>query len=142
MAFYLLLNISEDVKIEVKIRNKNVIPLLVRTLERCNVELLILAVSFLKKLSVFVENKSQMAEFGIVEKLAPLIPPSPPLQEQHQLQQQSKKAGAAASSGVTVGVGTSEEEAQFLAVVHKEPDLTNIILRLLFNLSFDLVLRF
>ena len=50
VAFYLLLNISEDVKIEVKIRNKNVIPLLVRTLERCNVELLILAVSFLKKL--------------------------------------------------------------------------------------------
>ena len=50
VAFYLLLNISEDVKIEVKIRNKNIIPLLVRTLERCNVELLILAVSFLKKL--------------------------------------------------------------------------------------------
>lgn len=142
VAFYLLLNISEDVKIEVKIRNKNVIPLLVRTLERCNVELLILAVSFLKKLSVFVENKSQMAEFGIVEKLAPLIPP--PLSPQQQQQQQSSESGPSKKSGSVgslVGVGTSEEEAEFLAVVHREPDLTNIILRLLFNLSFDLVLR-
>ena len=93
-------------------------------------------------LSVFVENKSQMAEFGIVEKLAPLIPP--PLSPQQQ-QQQSSESGPSKKSGSVgslVGVGTSEEEAEFLAVVHREPDLTNIILRLLFNLSFDLVLRF
>jgi len=141
VAFYLLLNISEDVKIEVKIRNKNVIPLLVRTLERCNVELLILAVSFLKKLSVFVENKSQMAEYGIVEKLAPLIPPPPQQQQQQQPQQQQSQSKKAAAVAMSVGVGSSEEEAQFLAIVHQEPDLTNIILRLLFNLSFDLVLR-
>ena len=81
-----------------------------------------------------------MAEFGIVEKLAPLIPPPP----QQQQQQQSSENGSKKSGPVSalLGLGSSEEEAEFLAVVHREPDLTNIILRLLFNLSFDLVHRF
>ena len=34
--------------------------MLVRLLERDNVDLLILVVSFLKKLSIFVENKAEM----------------------------------------------------------------------------------
>ena len=88
-----------------------------------------------RRSSVFVENKSQMAEFGIVEKLAPLVPP-PPQTAQASNGAASKKAAAATPAA------SSEEEAQFLAVVHREPDLTNIILRLLFNLSFDLTLRF
>ena len=41
-------------------KNKNVIQLLIKTLERDNFELLILVVSFLKKLSIFVENKNEM----------------------------------------------------------------------------------
>ena len=45
-------------------KNKNVVSLLVRTLNRDNAELLILVVSFLKKLSIFVENKNAMV--GIV----------------------------------------------------------------------------
>ena len=90
-----------------------------------------------RRSSVFVENKSQMAEFGIVEKLAPLVPP-PPQTVPASNGTASKKSAAAATTAITA---SSEEEAQFLAVVHREPDLTNIILRLLFNLSFDLTLR-
>ena len=85
-----------------------------------------------------------MAEFGIVEKLAPLIPsPSQQQQQSQEPQRPSSDAGSKKSGALAalVGVGSSEEEAEFLAVVHREPDLTNIILRLLFNLSFDLVLR-
>ena len=82
-----------------------------------------------------------MAEYGIVEKLAPLIPPPPQQQQQLQPQQQQSQSKKAVAVAMSVGVGSSEEEAQFLAIVHQEPDLTNIILRLLFNLSFDLVLR-
>ena len=60
MAFYLLLNLAEDLKVEMKMKNKGVINLLVTALDRNNFELLILVVSFLKKLSIFVENKQAM----------------------------------------------------------------------------------
>lgn len=60
VSYYLLLNLSEDLKVELKMRNKGIAKLLVRTLNRENVELLILVISFLKKLSIFVENKNDM----------------------------------------------------------------------------------
>ena len=60
VAFYLLLNLAEDIKTEMKMVNKRIVSLLVQTLTRENPELLILVVSFLKKLSVFIENKNQM----------------------------------------------------------------------------------
>ncbi|XP_070538501.1 kinesin-associated protein 3-like isoform X1 [Ptychodera flava] len=74
VSFYLLLNLAEDAKVELKMKNKNVIPMLVKTLDRDNYELLILVVSFLKKLSIFVENKTEMSESQIIEKLAKLVP--------------------------------------------------------------------
>jgi hypothetical protein len=60
VAYYLLLNLAEDLKVEMKMRNKSVVTFLVKTLERDNFELLILVVSFLKKLSIFIENKTEM----------------------------------------------------------------------------------
>ena len=45
-----------------KMINKKVVELLIQTLERENPELLILVVSFLKKLSIFIENKNQMVK--------------------------------------------------------------------------------
>ena len=60
VSYYLLLNLSEDLKVELKMHNKGVAKMLVKTLDRENVELLILVISFLKKLSIFVENKNEM----------------------------------------------------------------------------------
>ncbi|CAF2386926.1 unnamed protein product [Rotaria sp. Silwood2] len=60
VAFYLLLNLAEDLKVELKMRNKSIITQLIHALDRDNNDLLILVVSFLKKLSVFVENKNDM----------------------------------------------------------------------------------
>uniref|UniRef100_A0A8C2DRH3 Kinesin-associated protein 3b n=1 Tax=Cyprinus carpio TaxID=7962 RepID=A0A8C2DRH3_CYPCA len=74
VAFYLLLNLSEDTRTELKMRNKNIVHLLVKSLERENQELLVLVVSFLKKLSSFLENKNEMAEMDAVEKLTYLVP--------------------------------------------------------------------
>ncbi|MGH0134230.1 UNVERIFIED_CONTAM: hypothetical protein FKN15_003743 [Acipenser sinensis] len=74
VALYLLLNLAEDTRTELKMRNKNIVHMLVKTLNRDNFELLILVVSFLKKLSIFMENKNDMAEMGIIEKLAKLVP--------------------------------------------------------------------
>lgn len=60
VAIYLLLNLAEDTRIELKMRNKNIVHMLVKALDRDNFELLILVVTFLKKLSIFMENKNDM----------------------------------------------------------------------------------
>uniref|UniRef100_A0A3Q2UZ52 Kinesin-associated protein 3b n=1 Tax=Haplochromis burtoni TaxID=8153 RepID=A0A3Q2UZ52_HAPBU len=63
-----------DQMTELKMRNKNIVGLLVKVLERDDEELLVLVVSFLKKLSIFLENKNDMAEVDTVERLARLVP--------------------------------------------------------------------
>ncbi|XP_024944929.1 kinesin-associated protein 3 isoform X2 [Cephus cinctus] len=73
VAFYLLLNIAENTEVERKMRKKNVIGMLIKTLDRINNDLLILVVTFLKKLSIFRENKDIMAESNIIEKLPRLL---------------------------------------------------------------------
>lgn len=49
---------------------------LAKVLERRNVELLILSVTFLKKLSIYKENKDKMQECGLVGRLAQFVPVS------------------------------------------------------------------
>ncbi|XP_018316854.1 kinesin-associated protein 3 isoform X4 [Mycetomoellerius zeteki] len=74
VAFYLLLNIAENaMEVERKMRKKNVIGMLIKTLDRTNTDLLILVVTFLKKLSIFRENKDLMIEENIVDKLPRLL---------------------------------------------------------------------
>jgi len=63
VSFYLLLNLAEDIKVEMKMINKNTVSLLVAALDRNSPDLLILIVSFLKKLSIFIENKNKMVCF-------------------------------------------------------------------------------
>ena len=43
-------------------------------LERNNPDLLFIVLNFLKKLSIFGENKNEMKELGIIEKLNRFIP--------------------------------------------------------------------
>ncbi|XP_034244618.1 kinesin-associated protein 3 isoform X2 [Thrips palmi] len=69
VCIYLLLNIAENQRVEDKMRKKNVVGVLTKTLERTTPELLVLAVTFLKKLSLFKENKDVMAELNIIDKL-------------------------------------------------------------------------
>ncbi|KAF4518002.1 hypothetical protein B566_EDAN012754 [Ephemera danica] len=73
VAFYLLLNVAEDTRLEDKMRRKNIVGMLVKALDRDNQDLLLLVVTFLKKLSVFRENKDDMADMSVVEKLPPLV---------------------------------------------------------------------
>lgn len=73
ITFYLLLNISEDVSIEKKMRKRSVVTYLSSMLRRNNVELLILSVTFLKKLSIYKENKEEMVQCGIVGKLSKFV---------------------------------------------------------------------
>lgn len=65
VCFYLLLNIAEDTRVEDKMRKKNITGMLTKTLDRDNADLLILVVTFLKKLSLFKENVDDMVSFHI-----------------------------------------------------------------------------
>ncbi|XP_053694535.1 kinesin-associated protein 3 isoform X2 [Sabethes cyaneus] len=73
VAFYLLLNIAENVKLEEKMRKKNIVKMLLKALERQNFDLLVLVVTFLKKLSIVRDNKDEMYELNIVDKLPRLL---------------------------------------------------------------------
>ena len=66
MCFYLLLNLSEDTGVEQKMRAKGIVKMLVEALtpESGN-DLVILVLTFLQRLSVYVENKNEMASFKV-----------------------------------------------------------------------------
>lgn len=53
---------------------QNIVVYLVKMLERSNVELLILCITFLKKLSIYQENKEKMAECNMIASLVKFVP--------------------------------------------------------------------
>lgn len=73
VAFYLLLNISEDETVEEKMSKRNIVGLLVKASERNNDDLLTLVITFLKKLSIMQCNKDAMGNLNIIEKLPKML---------------------------------------------------------------------
>eukprot|EP00039_Didymoeca_costata_P013737 m.213474 g.213474 ORF g.213474 m.213474 type:complete len:782 (-) comp15860_c5_seq11:1677-4022(-) len=73
VTLHLLLNLAEDTRVQIKMRNKMIVQDLMTLLGRDNAELLSLVVNFLKKLSIFAENKNDMKDGDIVKKLAGLL---------------------------------------------------------------------
>ena len=70
VTLYLLLNIAEDTRIQMKMRQKGINRILVECLAQPrSEEVQILAVSFLKRLSLFLENVTEMASLEVVKKL-------------------------------------------------------------------------
>ncbi len=55
-------------------RNRGIIKHLINMLERNNPDLLFIALNFLKKLSIFADNKNDMKENKMVDKLNRFIP--------------------------------------------------------------------
>ena len=74
VAFHLLLNLAEDLQIERKMKNRQIIVQLMSMLDRNNPDLLFIVLNFLKKLSIFGYNKSEMKERGLASKLIRFIP--------------------------------------------------------------------
>lgn len=72
-CFSLLLNISENEKIEDKMRKRNIVSLLIQSLNRKSIQLLTTVLRFLQKLSVYKENKDTMASLNIIEKLPRIL---------------------------------------------------------------------
>uniref|UniRef100_K3X421 Kinesin-associated protein 3 n=1 Tax=Globisporangium ultimum (strain ATCC 200006 / CBS 805.95 / DAOM BR144) TaxID=431595 RepID=K3X421_GLOUD len=64
-----LLNLAEDIHTERKMVKRKITFFLAKMMDRVTPELVILTISFLKKLSIFEENKDTMVELVVVEKL-------------------------------------------------------------------------
>eukprot|EP00741_Cyanophora_paradoxa_P016640 tig00000198_g16069.t1 len=133
VSLKLLLNLAEDVAVEQKMKKRNIVQYLSVMLDRRNGRLLTLTVYFLKKLSIFEENKGDMAQERVVEKLCRFIP-----------------CNDDALMSVTLRLllnlsfdsGMREEMVrqgliQKLVEVLKKPNYRQIILRLLYHLSMD-----
>ncbi|CAG0887335.1 unnamed protein product [Cyprideis torosa] len=104
VSFYLLLNLSEERAVEQKMVLKGIVRLLLAALDhpeegQMTSELATLSLTFLLKLSVFRENKNEMAMLGLPRIVSPYL------------------------------------------VWEESPEVPNITLRLLFNLSFDSGIR-
>jgi len=79
VCFYILLNLAEDINLEIKMVNRNITGLLLKLLDRTNVdhrlldELHVLAVTFFQKLVAHRENLEKMRDGGIMMKLKNLM---------------------------------------------------------------------
>ncbi|KAI9979864.1 hypothetical protein PInf_027588 [Phytophthora infestans] len=69
VCFSVLLNLAEDIHTERKMVKRKIVIFLTKLLDRVAPDLVILTITFLKKLSIFEENKDAMMELSVVEKL-------------------------------------------------------------------------
>ncbi len=68
-AFQILHRLAEDPKVEVKMVKKGIVNLLLKNMERININLLLEVLLFLKKLSIIQQNKDAMIKGKIFEKM-------------------------------------------------------------------------
>ncbi|KAJ1558416.1 Kinesin-associated protein 3, partial [Cladochytrium tenue] len=110
-CFHLLLNLAEDTSIEVKMVKRGIVQYLLVLLSRKTPELLILVLTFLKKLSIFKENKDDMTlnMNDLLSKLYRII--------------------------------TTENQPTEMFVHNFKKGIQSLILRLLLNLSHDQAFR-
>ena len=69
MTFKILMHLAEDPKVEVKMVKKDIVGLLMKFLDKTNINVLLEVLLFLKKLSIVQINKDNMIKSGIFEKI-------------------------------------------------------------------------
>jgi hypothetical protein len=69
LAFTILMHLAEDPNTELKMVKKDIVALLIKNLDRCNVNLIVVILLFLKKLSIFQVNKDMMVKLNILDSL-------------------------------------------------------------------------
>lgn len=133
VGFYLLLNIAENVKFEEKMRKKNVIKMLITALDRQNIDLLVLSITFLKKLSIVKDNKDDMYELNLVKKLPKLLQSLNPDLIQVTLRLLFNLSFDGRIRGKMIEIGLLSKLVTFLS----DDKHHNIVLRILYHMSLD-----
>jgi len=73
LAFTILINLADDPRIEKKMVKKDVVLLLTRNLQRSNVNLIVILLLFIKKLSIYNINKNELIFNKFVDNLGNLF---------------------------------------------------------------------
>jgi hypothetical protein len=133
VCFHVLLNLAQDLNVEVKMLRKGLIKMLCTMLPRRNEELLIVVVTFLKKLSIFKENKDALVEAGLVQQIPPLLPARDPIMQRVLVGLLLNLSFDAALRAQMVDAGLIPKLAGILNDVHHRPQ----ILAVLYHLSQD-----
>ncbi|XP_014251703.1 kinesin-associated protein 3 isoform X2 [Cimex lectularius] len=131
--FMLLMNIAENLKVEDKIRKRNVVAMLVQCLDRNSVPLLITVAKFLTKLSIRVENKEEMANLNVIEKLPKLLQMNNYELEQATLQLLFNLSFDTNLRDKMIRVGFLQKLASLL----NDERYTSVILKILYHLSME-----
>jgi hypothetical protein len=75
VSFYILLNLAEDPTTERKMIKRGLLDYLLTALDhRTSSDLLLLTISFIKKLSIYEENKNYLKSKGIILRLSKFLP--------------------------------------------------------------------
>lgn len=73
VCFYILLNLADDINTEKKMMKKDLSNMMLAMLSRANEDLLVLVITFLKKLSMFEENIILFKEQKLIDSLLKCI---------------------------------------------------------------------
>jgi len=134
-CLHTLLHLAENLDVERKMCKRGIVqlilPLLVKGRENCRLQLL--AINFLRKLSIFEENKNAMVALGAGPLLVDLLP-SPEDSSGRKAGGGSKKGGG---GGSTATAGGAESTATTAPPSPLLLELRASVLHLMFNLTFD-----
>jgi len=68
MAFTILMHLAEDPNVEKKMVKREIIPLLVKNLDRTNINLIVVLLLFIKKLSIYDVNKDSLIKNNVLDE--------------------------------------------------------------------------
>lgn len=133
VAFYLLLNIAENTAFEEKMCRKTIVRMLIKSLDRQSIELLVLVVTFLKKLSIIRDNKDEMNRYQIIPKLPRLLLSTETELLQVTLRLLFNLSFDASLRSQMIQVGLMPTMVQFLS----DEKHHDIVTRILYHMSLD-----
>ncbi|XP_054719786.1 kinesin-associated protein 3-like [Uloborus diversus] len=133
VCFLLLHHVAEDRKVEYKMVNRGIISLLAKCLNRESSDLLFVVVSFLIKLSIYIENKEEMESNNVVENVAHLVPHDSVDLTNEVLRLLLNLSFAIESRNAMVKCGLLQKLVNLISVKSYQ----NEVLGILYHISFD-----
>lgn len=133
VCFHVLLNLAEDISVERKMKKRSITPMLIQMLQRKNPELLLLAVAFLKKLSIFRENKDDMRDAGVAGAIIKFVPGNSDEMTMAVLRLMLNLSFDTEVRGELVKEGAIPRLVELL----KRPQFRHVALKLLYQISMD-----
>eukprot|EP00286_Rhodomonas_abbreviata_P029278 CAMPEP_0181300704 /NCGR_PEP_ID=MMETSP1101-20121128/7032_1 /TAXON_ID=46948 /ORGANISM="Rhodomonas abbreviata, Strain Caron Lab Isolate" /LENGTH=749 /DNA_ID=CAMNT_0023405959 /DNA_START=219 /DNA_END=2465 /DNA_ORIENTATION=+ len=133
VCFHVLLNLAEDITVERKMKKRNITPMLISMLQRKGGELLLLAIAFLKKLSIFRENKDEMRENGVASAIVKFVPGHTDEMTMAALRLMLNLSFDTEVRGELVKEGVVPKLVELL----KRPQFRHVALKLLYQISMD-----